>query len=90
VLYDPASVGLTVEEITEAAKKYSPPISLEPGYTPRFVLHYQIDHKAVDDLIEVIRELRDQKPASKDGPRQLSHDDAYQLIYQSRPGVAFD
>ena len=61
VFYDPSTVGVSYEEISERAGNLPSPIKL---YGSRIVVHIQTSEEAVYDLLSVIRELAEEKKAA--------------------------
>ncbi|KAL4068327.1 pyridoxal phosphate-dependent transferase [Scleroderma yunnanense] len=62
VLYDPSPIGITCQEIEESAAALPRPIAITG---PRLVVHIQTTNEAVDDLLTLVRTLKDRK--AKDG-----------------------
>lgn len=58
IFYDPTPLGLSHDEIVERASKLPQPLIL---YGPRLVFHIQTSEAAVDDFLQVVRELSDEK-----------------------------
>ena len=58
VFYDAASVGLTFKEIEKRAKALPEPLVLGRS---RLVVHIQTSDAAIDDLLNLIRELAHEK-----------------------------
>ncbi|KAF8350253.1 pyridoxal phosphate-dependent transferase [Amanita rubescens] len=61
VFYDASSVGLSYDEIMKQAATLPEPISLRGS---RLVLHIQTSEKAVDDLLNLVREMASVKKAA--------------------------
>ncbi|KAI0042672.1 threonine aldolase [Auriscalpium vulgare] len=61
VFYDPEPVGVTYGEIAERGSKLPNPLQLGAS---RLVVHLQTSEAAVDDLINVVRELAEEKKAA--------------------------
>lgn len=58
VWIDPAPIGITMKQLKVAARERKAITVWEPR--GRLVVHHQIDPQAVEDLIELVRELRDE------------------------------
>lgn len=58
VWYDPAPLGVTLDEIADEASKIPKPLFL---HGERLVIHIQTSEDAVDDLLSAIRNLAEQK-----------------------------
>ncbi|BGP56562.1 hypothetical protein JCM8202_002078 [Rhodotorula sphaerocarpa] len=58
VWIDPAPIGITMKQLKAAARERKAITVWEPR--GRLVVHHQIDPQAVEDLIELVRELRDE------------------------------
>ncbi|KAJ7630715.1 pyridoxal phosphate-dependent transferase [Roridomyces roridus] len=61
IFYDPASVGVTFDEIADRASQLAEPLVLGGS---RLVVHIQTSESAVDDLLSVIRQLAEEKKAA--------------------------
>lgn len=94
VFYDPEPIGLTIEQITEAAEsgKYCERLWLDSSYSSRLVVHHQTSEKAIDDLLFVIHKLKEENPLPRGysaAPKELTPAETYHLIYNRRPGIGF-
>ena len=58
LFYDPSSVGVTYDEIAERGSALSEPLFLGGS---RLVVHIQTSDAAVDDFLEVVRQLAEEK-----------------------------
>ena len=61
IFFDPTTVGVTYEEISERASQLDPPLKLSGS---RIVIHVQTSDEAVNDLISVVRKLAEEKRAA--------------------------
>jgi threonine aldolase len=79
VFYNPASVGTSYAEVAERATKLPKPLSLAAA---RLVVHIQTTEQAINDFLELIRGLAEEKKAagfvrSAEGAGNTSHKDMY-------------
>jgi threonine aldolase len=58
VWIDPAPIGITMRQLKVAARERKGITMWEPR--GRLVVHHQVDPQAVEDLIDLVRELRDE------------------------------
>jgi len=58
LFYDPSPVGVTYDEIAERGSALSEPLFLGGS---RLVIHIQTSDAAVDDFLEVVRQLAEEK-----------------------------
>jgi threonine aldolase len=94
VFYYPDPIGLTIEQITEAAEsgKYTERLWLDSGYSSRLVVHTQTSAQAIEDLLLVIRKLKEENPPPAGHPQapiHLNPEETFHLIYNRRPGIGF-
>jgi len=77
VFYDPTPLGVSYEEIGERGSQLSEPLTLGGS---RLVVHIQTEDKAVDDFLDIIRQLAEEKKAAgwvrpeqteSNGPQQI-------------------
>jgi threonine aldolase len=62
VFYDPSPLGLDYSEINKRASLLSDPIALEG---PRLVVHIQTTEAAINDLLQLLRDMVYEKAATK-------------------------
>jgi threonine aldolase len=58
VFYDPSRLGLDYPEIVERAARLPDPIKLGGS---RLVVHIQTSPRAIDDLVELLKEMAEEK-----------------------------
>lgn len=58
MFYDPSPVGVTYDEIAERGSALPEPLFLGGS---RLVIHIQTSNAAVDDFLEVVRKLAEEK-----------------------------
>ncbi|KAF7339843.1 Beta-elim-lyase domain-containing protein [Mycena venus] len=61
IFYDPASIGVTYDEIADRASDLPEPLILGGS---RLVLHIQTSESAVNDFLSVVRQLAEEKKAA--------------------------
>jgi threonine aldolase len=58
IFYDPSPVGVTYDEIAERGSALSEPLFLRGS---RLVIHIQMSDAAVDDFLDLVRQLAEEK-----------------------------
>ena len=58
IFYDPSPVGVTYDEISERGSALPEPLFLDGS---RLVIHIQTSDAAVDDFLNVVRQLAEEK-----------------------------
>jgi len=58
IFYDPSSVGVTYDEIAERGSALPEPLILGGS---RLVVHIQTSDAAVDDFLDIVRQLAEEK-----------------------------
>ena len=82
MFYDPASVGLSYDEIADRAGALPNPLVLGGS---RLVVHIQTTESAVDDFLAVVRELAEEKKrAGLVKPHTSQENGVYKDVYVRR------
>ena len=61
MFFDPSTIGVTLQELVDAAGELPEPIILGGS---RLVVHIQTSDAAVDDLLSLVRRLAEEKKAA--------------------------
>lgn len=61
ILYDPTTIGVRTDEVKRRCLELPEPITLRDE---RLVVHLQTTEKAVEDLLAVIKQLKEEKSAA--------------------------
>lgn len=69
VLYNPTTIGVQYAEVRQRCKELPEPITMA---NERLVLHFQTTEQAVEDLIAVVKQLKEEKKGSKDQVSQTN------------------
>lgn len=81
IFYDPSSIGVTYDEIAERGSALAEPLFLGGS---RLLIHIQTSEAAVEDLLNVIRELADEKKKAGFVKPETQTTGKYQDIYVRR------
>lgn len=85
IFYDPSPVGVSFAEVGERASQLAQPLIINGS---RLAIHIQTDPQAVDDLINIVKTLAEEKKAAgfvpKAKPVLNGNGNAYKDVYLRR------